>query len=183
MTRKVAALNTDHRHFARILRLMSARFDAFHRGEDIDYELIRDAMFYMTQYPDRVHHPREDLVFKRLIELAPETREAVEAQLAEHEELIRSGAALHETLEQVLSDEPVPRDRVEATARGYIDLLREHMIREEAQLLPMAERLLGDADWAAIDAELDAHVDPIFGDLGEQRYRNLIDHLKLTDED
>ena len=68
MNTTLATWHTDHANFARLLDLLEAQLDLFHRGETPHYELMLDIMFYMTHYPDVLHHPKEDMAFTRIRE-------------------------------------------------------------------------------------------------------------------
>jgi len=57
----LAQWHTEHVNFAKLLNLLEAELDLFHKGDSPNYELMLDIMFYMTHYPDVLHHPREDL--------------------------------------------------------------------------------------------------------------------------
>ena len=56
--------------------ILTAELDRFSRGQAPDYELMLDIMFYMTHYPDAVHHPKEDLAFAKIAERQPGSRNA-----------------------------------------------------------------------------------------------------------
>lgn len=71
-------------------------------------------------------------------------RELTASLAAEHRELERLWRALQPRLERVASAgaAALPHDEVSA----FADLCERHMAREDAELLPMAARLLGDAE-------------------------------------
>jgi hemerythrin-like domain-containing protein len=67
MTRDVEQLMNDlrgdHRNMALLLDLLDAQIDRLSASEEPDYDLVRDIMLYMTEYPGVVHHPMEDIVY------------------------------------------------------------------------------------------------------------------------
>ena len=63
MTNDIDKLQSEHTDFAKLLDLLEAQIGLFHRGEQPDYNLMLDIFYYMTHYPDRFHHPKEDLAF------------------------------------------------------------------------------------------------------------------------
>jgi hypothetical protein len=71
-------------------------------------------------------------------------RELTASLTAEHRELEQRWRALRRRLEQVTRADAatLPDDDV----HGFIDLYERHIAREEAELLPMAGRLLSDAE-------------------------------------
>ncbi|TJY61923.1 hypothetical protein E4T66_06665 [Sinimarinibacterium sp. CAU 1509] len=180
MPDNIQILHDDHRSFARTLRLMSRSVQTLQNDGDPDYSIMHDLMYYMTHYPDLVHHAREDLIFRRLAQHDPSLTDVVEQQLAEHAEIITRGTALLEALKQVLAGEMIGRDTLEAAAKAYLDLQLTHMQREEANLLPMAKALLSKEDWAEIDNTLAHTPDPLFSDTIDQQYRHLVSQIKAA---
>jgi hemerythrin-like domain-containing protein len=55
----------------------------------------------------------------------------------------------------------------------YVTFYLEHMHLEETIVLPLAERALGVADWAELDAAFLANRDPLAGHEADEPYRPL----------
>ena len=156
----VARWRAEHQRFESLLDLVEHQLDGFHLGQRPDYARILDAMRYMRQYADAVHHPREDLAFAKLAEHAPRSRREIEALIAEHEEITRSGEELVLLLEEVLDDAFVERAQVELPGRRYVRRLRDHMAREE-RFFPVLKRVLRARDWEAIARQVPELPDPL----------------------
>jgi hemerythrin-like domain-containing protein len=136
-----------------------------------------DIMFYMTHYPDVLHHPKEDLAFARLAERSDRALSIV-AELAEqHAQLKRNGNALVVALDDIVNGSISSRDHIEAPGRAYIAEFRGHMDVEEAKILPLAATLLDRDDWAAIDSAVRSLEDPVFGKTANERYAALRRHI------
>ena len=173
MSDPITLWHTEHANFATLLDLLEVQLDRFHRGEPPDYELMLDIMFYMTHYPDVLHHPKEDLAFARIAEREPTTRPTVDGLTEQHGRLKRDGNALVIALDDIVNGSITSREHVEAPGRAYVAGFRGHMDREEAEILPLAAKLLDDEDWAAIDAAILQLEDPVFGKTLDQRYAAL----------
>ena len=168
-----ALWHAEHINFATLLDLLEAELDRFSSGRAPDYELMLDIMFYMTHYPDALHHPKEDLAFAKIAERHPGVRPLVEALAGEHALLKREGDALVIALDDIVNGAITSRDHVEAPGRAYIAAFRRHLDAEEANILPLAEALLDRDDWAAIDRALLKLDDPLFGRTRDGRYEAL----------
>jgi hemerythrin-like domain-containing protein len=59
---------------------------------------MSDILYYMIHYPDLFHHPREDVIFSRLMERDPSVAQGVEELARQHRVIAESGARLHENL-------------------------------------------------------------------------------------
>jgi hemerythrin-like domain-containing protein len=158
-------LVAEHQRFAKLLALVEDELDRVHGGEDPDYELLREVFFYMRTYPDRLHHPKEDLLFARVAERAPAARDLVEELRGDHRQIAESGARFLANLEAALLGNILPRQAVEEPAREYVALYRKHMALEE-RLLPLARGHLTREDCARVQAVVGTDTDPIFGAVG-----------------
>ena len=84
MADPIAVWHADHVSFTRLLDLLEKQVAAFHEGERANYELMRDIVCYLRHFPDRFHHPREDVAFARLVERAPGMQLPINRLLQEH---------------------------------------------------------------------------------------------------
>lgn len=153
--------------------ILESELDNVHAWKAADFETMRDLMHYMAHYPDKFHHPREDLIFGRVVQLDPGAAETIEHLLEEHRTLAEKGARLLQSLNYVVDGELVRRDELEAAGRDYAATLRAHIDQEEGAVLPLAVKLLSAEDWSTINAAADAQDDPLFGRILAEDYRDL----------
>jgi hemerythrin-like domain-containing protein len=121
-------------------------------------------IYYIDQFPERLHHPKEDhYLFARLAKRAPQAVALIDELRAEHVK----GAQLVRDLEQALIGLEVGWAGGAAAFCAAIDAYAEfhwsHMRKEEQQLLPLAERFLTAEDWRVIDDAFAGNNDPIAG--------------------
>ena len=173
----LAQWHTEHVNFAKLLNILEAQLNLFHEGERPNYELMLDVMFYMTNYPDVLHHPREDLAFARIRELDAGTAPLVDELSKQHAQLRDVGERLVRALSDIVNGSIVPRESVEAPGRAYIASFRSHMRTEENDILPKAAKLLRDKDWATIKAAIQHIDDPLFGKASEKRYASIHEQI------
>jgi hemerythrin-like domain-containing protein len=173
MSDSIAVWRAEHANFATLLDLLEGQLDLFHQGAKPDYELMLDIMFYMTHYPDVLHHAKEDLAFARIRELDVNVRLIVDELTEQHARLKEFGNALVRALDDIVNGSITARERVEVPGRAYVADFRSHMLKEETTVLPMATKLLRDQDWAAIDAAIRHIDDPLFGKDGAERFAAL----------
>jgi hemerythrin-like domain-containing protein len=169
----LALWHADHVNFGRLLDLLDDELKLLHDAGAPDYELMLDIMYYMTHYPDVLHHPREDLVFARIKERDAAAGRTVDELTVQHAQLRDMGEAMIRGLDDILNGSITSRERIEATARAYVDGFRAHMRTEENEMLPLAERLLSESDWTGVDAAIAGFADPLFGSQVHERYAGL----------
>ena len=173
MADPVAVWHAEHMRFASLLDFIEQEMDAFHEGNDPNYELLRDVVYYLHHYADHYHHPREDVAFARMVKRDPGMSLPVNRLLQEHRVLEAIGDDLLKYLDDILEDRVIERVTVEAAAATYLVYYRHHLAVEEREILPHANRMLEPDDWAAVAATVPAVPDPLFGDDVAERYRAL----------
>jgi len=128
------------------------------------FDVLRAMLFYIDEFPERLHHPKESqLLFPRVLRLAPETAQTLEKLEKDH---ASSEAAVRDLQHLLLAWELVGESRHAAfaqAAKRYLDNYLAHMRLEEAVVLPAAERVLSDADWAELNAAFATNADPLTG--------------------
>ena len=128
------------------------------------FDVLRAMLFYIDEFPERLHHPKEsDLLFPRVVRLAPQTMEAVTQLEKDH---AHSEAAVRELQHLLLAWELVGESRhaaFDSAVRRYAAAYLAHMKLEENAILPVAQAVLSDADWAELDAAFANNRDPLTG--------------------
>lgn len=173
MESPIAAWHDDHVRFARLLDLLEFHIDAFHRGEHPNYELMGDIVYYLRSYADCVHHPREDAAFRRIAQRDGKLELVVARLLQEHRVISVIGDDLVRHLEAASGDSIVPRAELEAAAAAYLVYYRNHLNREEQEILPRAAQILTPGDWSEVSAAVAGADDPLFGECAELRFQEL----------
>ena len=179
MTEPIAIWRADHARFARLLDLVERELAAFHTGEQPNYALLLDVVQYLRHYPDRFHHPREDVAFARLVERDATMALPVARRLQEHRVIAAAGKELLAIVQTIAEGALIERSAVEAAAATYLVYYRHHLAAEEQHVVPRAGEVLTAEDWAAVAAAAPHRPDPLFGDEAEGRYRELRRQIAL----
>lgn len=170
MADTLVLLHVEHRNFLRVLAVLDGLTEAIRRTGTDDVELLKQIMAYFQGFPDRCHHPKEDLVFRRLREVDPGAADSVGDLLAEHEEVSGQVAEISRRVNAYGGGSDP--DLADALA-SFVAAYREHLWEEEGSFFPAAESQLAADDWAAIDFTLFDRDDPVFDLEAEQYYRQL----------
>ena len=147
-------IRDEHEAISRVLDVVERELEVLSSGGSPDFETLKDAAFYLTEYTDLFHHTKEDLVYRRLRRRRRRAADLVSGLEGEHGTLRAMGLAFLETVEDVCEDVVVDRGVLEERIRSYLLAQREHMEREEREFLPLAEATLRDEDWVEIRAAL-----------------------------
>lgn len=161
----VRIIQDEHERLSTVMNGMLHFVRRIDEGEKAPGLMVFRAMlYYIREYPEQVHHPKEDrFLFARLRERTSE----LDGTLAELEAQHAKGETLERELEHALARYelegsaafPAFRDLVEKYAKFYFN----HMHLEEDVVLPAAQRLLTSDDWNVIDTAFAANRDPLAG--------------------
>jgi hemerythrin-like domain-containing protein len=177
MSEDIRKLQDEHENFGKLLDLLGSQLQRFHQGQRPNYELMQDIMYYMTHYSDHFHHPKEDLVFTKLLEHEASIQPVVEDLLAQHRAVMELGVKLYGEFSAIVSEAILARTMVTEPCQGYIDGMRRHMSLEEERLFPLAATLLLEEDWAEINAVMTAGMAPLSGRVVEERSQTLLKEI------
>lgn len=169
----------EHAYYRQLLDLLEKQLVVFHAGARPDYALMRDIVHYLRHFPDRFHHAREEVAFRRLVKRDPTLSFPVQQLLQEHRVIAAAGDDLLRRLDEVDDDVMLTHAAVETAAATYLVYYRHHIATEDSKILPCAAQLLTRADWAAAASAASAGPDPLFGEHFEPQYRELRRRIAL----
>lgn len=179
MHKIMAELHQDHIHLTRLLNMLDEQVEFLGSDGDPDFFLMIDIANYIQHYPDLVHHPKEDQVYRVLRERTDKWTDIVDSLLDEHRHLPEVTLEFLNLLEGAASSYSiVSREDLKEKIENFIKIEREHMNKEENTIFPLIEKTLNEQDWEAVETNLIKKTDPLFGAQVEQSYENLYQSIK-----
>ncbi len=153
-------LRTEHNSIAFLLGLLETQASLMEKTGQPDLKLITEITDYFRSFPDMHHHPKENLVLRRLRQRAPDLDAEFFGLEAEHEDLSDKLQSFSRAVVALFVD-PSPMTRADfiKTLRSFIEHEREHMAIEERFFFPAAEKWLTEEDWSEIDEAVSQFVD------------------------
>lgn len=174
----IKIIKSEHRNLGAVLYSMDRLIDEIESGKQADFAVFHGLFTYIDRFLDRFHHPKENLyLFPRLLARAPQAETLIRALGLQHTE----GDILFVEMLKALSAYEFSgetefaqfRDKV----RQYTHFEREHALTEENEILPLAEQVLEESDWAEIDAAFAENKDPMFDHDASNEFSNLFSKL------
>ena len=145
----IQSMMDEHQTILRVLASLEALV-ASDTGEPVS--TFKDIVQFLRDYADRLHHAKEEDLLFPAMEAAgvPAEQGPTAVMRMEHEE----GRAFVGRMAEMVDGDDTDFDRAafSVPARGFIDLLRAHIGKEDHILYPMAGRLMRDTDQAQLDA-------------------------------
>lgn len=173
MSNLVEQIHADHVNAARILDLVEAEVDRARSEEMPDLDLLEDAMRYLINYLDLVHHPVEDSMFAKLVQNEPGAADEVEVLRQEHQTLARLGSEFLEIVKAAEHGDFVLREDMVKRGTEYAETLRSHMDAEEVGPLKRARASLTSEDLDEVKAAYASAHDPLMMDSLKAEYAAL----------
>ena len=172
-------IREEHAALSAMLRSI-VQLLALHRrhGKLPDFAALRAMLFYVDEFPEKRHHRKEsELLFPKLRARTPLSRALLDRLDEDHgrgERMIRD--LEHALLGfEMMGD--TRRQAFEDAMNRYVDFYLDHMAVEEKQILPLADKVLTDADWAEIDEAFSTNRDPLTGHAPESDYEALFTRI------
>jgi len=184
MSKVIDALRLEHKSIENVLGVLEREIAAlalFKRGRRADYTLAWSAVDYFTEFPDRVHHPKEDLVLARLRRADPAAALGVGDLDRSHAALSRELRDFSAALKEAMQHGGRPRTEFVEQARIFIDHQRLHMAMEEAYFFPVSDKTLDEQTWAGLEREMTARMDPLIGGESSERFEALRRHIESSE--
>ena len=172
MAHVMETLREDHKNMTQLLDLMESQIAAIRGEQQPNFDLLNEAVSYCLTYPKLYHHPKEDLVYRRLVQMGISPDQVGDMETA-HEDLQGLTERLSNLLKKAGAAGDVNRETLASLVDSFIKSYRLHIDAEEKIFFPLAEERFQASDWKAIDAELASMADPLFGDRAPLDYGSL----------
>ena len=138
------SLKTEHRAIESALEILEEICKGLEKGETVNSEDILDLIDFIKGFADSCHHAKEEGVLFIEMEKAGLTKDGgpIVVMLEEH----TAGREFVKNMTEASQGENIDKDLFIINARGYINLLKQHIEKEDNILYPMADKLLTGKD-------------------------------------
>lgn len=179
MHRTIRVLNDEHAALSAMLRSVLLLLAQCRRAGVLpDFSVLRAMLFYLDEFPEQQHHRKESEIFyPKLRARTPLARGLLDRLDYEH---ARGGRRIRDVEHALLAFEMMGlsrRDAFEQAMQAYVDFYLAHMALEEREIMPLAERVLTQEDWAALDDAFDQNRDPLVGHAPSAEYAALFTRI------
>ncbi len=133
-------LSEEHVNILKVVESIKKECAALETGKELDKEYFDKAIDFIINYADKFHHAKEeDILFVELNKDEVEMHcNPVNQMLHEH---VLGRNFVQGLKEGLIGDD---KSKVINNARGYAQLLQEHIYKEDNILFPMADQALSD---------------------------------------
>jgi hemerythrin-like domain-containing protein len=138
-------LMDEHQLILAVLDSLEEAADRLDSGDKIDPEFFLDAAEFVVDFADGCHHSKEEnILFVAMTAMnMPQDSGPVAVMLSEHDEGRRYTDGFRSAAEQMKQGDAAAAADVVRNVFDYVNLLREHINKENNVLFPMAEQIIG----------------------------------------
>lgn len=179
----IGLIQDEHRSLAAVIQAAEFLVRKYIRDSKApDFKLLHAMLYYVREFPERRHHPKEDKVL--FAKLKARTSEA-DAVIADLEQEHARGGQMLNALTVALSNWEAGAAQgakeFEAELNRFAEFYWRHMEKEEKHVLPVAERIFTDQDWQEVESAFAANADPMLGKHTGDEFRELFSRIvRLT---
>ena len=131
-------LSDEHKNILRVIDALLKECFALESGKEIDKDFFKKAIEFIRGYADKFHHAKEeDILFVELSKDGVQMHCNPTPQMLHEHELGRNFIG---ELEAEIGKND--KNKVIESARGYANLLKDHIFKEDNILYPMADEAL-----------------------------------------
>lgn len=159
----LSIIRSEHRTLAAVINALEHVAADMAAGKlTPDYKLLWSILYYIEEFPERLHHPKEDSVlFPRLRERSHELDQALDQLGREHATSHPHLDALKTVLGHMEADIPGAVKEFSEKVATYASFHWKHMNLEESVVLPKAVEIFSAEDWTEVAARFAENKDPL----------------------
>jgi hemerythrin-like domain-containing protein len=143
----------EHVVIQRVIAALEIAARRTEQGQPLAPNFFIDAADFIKGFADGCHHKKEEgVLFKAMVAHGmPAESGPIGVMLAEHEQGRTYTRAMREAAQKLKDGDETARRAVVLNARGYANLLRQHINKENDILFPMANRVIPRAEYDQVD--------------------------------
>ena len=182
MAAPLAIIGDEHRSLAAVIDGLEFLVREARAGKPPSFPLLHAMVYYIRDFPEKLHHPKEDAYLFRLLRKRTseidDTLDELQRNHADGERLVQ---ALEQGIERYERGEPGGFEAFAAAVANFADEQMRHMRLEFKVVLPAAQRYLTSEDWTEIGRAFAENGDPRFSADNDEEFRQLFARiLNLT---
>ena len=137
-------LSSEHRVIERVIVALEIAANKLESGQEVRPGFFIDASDFIKGFADGCHHKKEEgVLFKSMVNNGmPSEQGPVAMMLLEHEEGRQFTRGMHTAAQKLQAGDASAKTEIIQNARGYANLLRQHILKEDRILFPIAGKII-----------------------------------------
>lgn len=176
----IESLMHEHRMIERMLNVLNEASRRAETSGELDLYIFEKAVDFIKTFADRCHHMKEEGEFFPLIERKGIPNQGGPIGMMLHEHDIGRGyvRGMEEALRKYKAGDKSQTQVVIQNARGYANLLAQHIMKEDNILYPMGNRVLTEADRKKLAIRFEEIEEKEIGEGVHEEYHHMVEGLE-----
>ena len=173
-------LSHEHQAILEMIEVLGQMADRLEAGRAVDAIDLEQAVEFIRIFADKCHHAKEEGHLFPEMEKAgiPRERGPIGVMLAEHEEGRKHVTAMSGALAGIRKGDRKAAQTFADAARGYGELLSQHILKDDRVLYPMADARLSPGQQESLEACFADIETNIIGEGKHEEFRRLLERLE-----
>jgi hemerythrin-like domain-containing protein len=135
-------LREEHQLILKVADAMQALLAEAEGPNGLDFDTIGDCVTFIRLFADACHHGKEEDLLFPVLEAAgmPRHQGPIAVMLHEHEQGRAFARQMADSLKSARDGDEQALGALKSAARGYVDLIRGHILKEDRILFEMADQ-------------------------------------------
>ncbi len=170
----------EHDLIERMIAVLNRAVEKLESGEAVPPELFFQVVDFIRNFADHTHHAKEEDVLFRLMEERGIPRDGgpVGVMLIEHDHGREFTRGLEEAARRLQNGDQNAIPDIISNARGYAQLLTEHIYKENNILYPMGNRVFTPEDQQWLEKEFERVDKEKIGEETIRKYHTMVEELE-----
>lgn len=175
----VVTIHQEHLSLSAVIHALRFLVQDAHSGEnEPDIALFRAIMRYIHDFPETLHHPKEEMyLFRKLREHTHDVDEVLEELERQHKRELVLVDILETSLERFATQGQSAFAELSQAVDAFAEAVWAHMSLEERVVIPAAMKHLTADDWAEVAAAFAENGDPCFDHDTTNAYKKLFTRI------
>lgn len=177
----IERIRREHGYMARLLAILKNKLECLKQERDINYSLIAEVVHYLMNHSDKVHHPKEDIIYRYYLKRYGSDQVIEDLEL-EHQLLSEKTADFLGLVDMILQDAVVPQQFFIEQLEGFVSVQKKHMELEERFIIPKIVEAFTVQDWQEVESQWQLpEDDPVFGQTIADQYKQLAARVRQSE--
>lgn len=174
-------LSDEHRVILRVISALNEAVKRLESGKEIRPTFFIDASDFIKGFADGCHHKKEEgVLFKEMGNYGvPKEGGPIGMMLLEHEQGRAYTRAMRSATQRFMDGDETAQKEIILNANGYINLLTQHIYKEDNILFPMADRVIPPDGQNKVAAEFETVEHQVTGEGVHEKYLMLAESLEM----
>ena len=173
-------LSHEHQAILTMIGILGKMADGLDAGAAVAPDDLEDAVAFIRVFADKCHHGKEDgLLFPEMEKAGiPRERGPLGVMLSDHAEGRKHVAAMAGALPGIRKADRKAAAAFASAARGYGELLTQHIFKEDNILYPMADARLSPDQQTSLEACFADVEKTVVGEGKHEEFHRLLERLE-----